>query len=80
MSDLPLFLPMPREVSLADGAYLLKDHRLILLDGPDPQSLFVTARRLQMALCGAVGLTWEIAASSAVPKRLERMRQDYQGD
>ena len=80
MPDLPLLMPMRRELSLADGAYLLKGHRLIVLNSPVPQSLFVTARRSQPVLCGAVGLAWGIAASSAVPRRLERMRQDYQGD
>ncbi len=68
MSNLPQLLPMPRAIALADGAYPLQDHRLIVVDCRDPQAMFFAARRLQMALRRVAGLTWEIVASTALPR------------
>jgi len=68
MTSLPQLLPAPREVSLASDSYLLADRRLIILDTPDPQALLFSARRLQASLRADGGLSWEIAASSAVPR------------
>ena len=69
MSKPPLLLPTPRRLSLADGAYTLKDHQLIVLEsGGGNQSLLFTARRLQAALRRVAGLAWEISASATVPR------------
>jgi hypothetical protein len=64
---LPLLLPAPRKLSLANEALLLRDHLLIILEGPDPAALLFSARRLQAALQASAGLSWEIGASPAAP-------------
>lgn len=66
MSDLPLLLPAPREMTLTGGTLSLPAKRLIVLDSREPQALMYAARRLQGILAG-LGLEWEIAAGSAVP-------------
>ena len=67
MAKLPQLLPMPRMLSLASGACQLQDHRIIVLNGPDPQALLFSAHRLQASLRERAGLSWEIAAAPAGP-------------
>ena len=67
MAKLPQLIPMPRMLSLASGACSLRDHRLIVLNCPDPQALLFSAHRLQASLRERAGLSWEIAASPAGP-------------
>ncbi|OQA45722.1 MAG: Beta-hexosaminidase [Chloroflexi bacterium ADurb.Bin325] len=66
MSDLPLLLPRPREMTLAGGTWSLPEKRLIVLEGGEAQALLHAARRLQDALRG-LDLSWEIVAGNAVP-------------
>ena len=50
MSDLPILLPAPRQMTLGDGTLALREQGLIVLDGPDASALLFSARRLQAAL------------------------------
>ena len=68
MPDSPLLLPAPRALRLADGAYPLPDHRLIVLDSDAPQALLFSACRLQAALHRRSGQAWAIVASTSVPQ------------
>ena len=67
MAKLPQLIPMPRMLSLANTACSLRDHRLIVLNCPDPQALLFSAHRLQASLRERAGLSWEIVASPAGP-------------
>ena len=67
MAKLPQLIPMPRMLSLANTACSLRDHRLIVLNCPDPQALLFSAHRLQASLREQAGLSWEMVASPAGP-------------
>ena len=67
MAELFQLIPMPRMLTVASGACLLRDHRLIVLNCPDPQALLFSAYRLRASLRERAGLSWEIAASPAGP-------------
>jgi hypothetical protein len=58
-----LLLPQPHQITYLDGALALSNHQLIVLDGPIPQSLTFTARRLQQALRQEAGVEWQIVAA-----------------
>ena len=68
MSDLPLLLPMPREMTLVGGTLALPAQQLIVLDSREPLALTYAARRLQGLLRG-LGLEWEIVAGERGPRR-----------
>lgn len=66
MSDF-ILLPQPRSMNAAGGFLTLADHRLIVLDGPDPAALLFSAKRLQAALAERAGVRWEIVAGNTAP-------------
>lgn len=66
MNNLQL-LPTPRQIIYLDGTTDLIDNQLIVLDGPTPQDLYVTARRLQQALRQEAELNWSIVAGQNLP-------------
>src|SRR5207237_8950913 len=61
-------LPIPQRLTESGGTFAASDRQLILLDGTAPQGLRFSAARLQQALSNRLGLTWELAASSATPR------------
>ena len=67
MSNLPIFLPAPRQMAVGDGTLALPEQGLIVLDGPDASALFFSAKRLQAALAERANVHWEIVAGNAVP-------------
>ena len=67
MSNNLLLLPTPRHVSRQDGVLSLSDHKLIALDGADPQALRFAASRLQEALEEHAGVSWGIVAGMGLP-------------
>ena len=67
MSDLPILLPLPRQMAVGDGTLALPQQGLIVLDGPDAGALFFSAKRLQAALAERANVHWEIVAGNAVP-------------
>lgn len=69
MTSLFAFLPVPRQVAYTEGVYTLADGRLILLDGPEPQSLRPAAARVQRAL-QKTGQQWTQIAGRTLPARL----------
>ncbi len=67
MSNRPILLPAPRQMSLGNGTMALREQGLIVLDSPDAGALLFSARRLQEALVHQTGIRWEIVAGNAVP-------------
>jgi hypothetical protein len=67
MPDPFVFLPVPRQAWFGETGYTLPEHRLIVLDAPQPQDLIPAAARFQRSLQKKAGLHWEQVASPAVP-------------
>ena len=67
MSNLPILLPAPRQMTVGGGTLALRERGLIVLDGPDASALLFSAKRLQAALAQQAGVHWEIVAGNAVP-------------
>jgi hexosaminidase len=63
-----LLLPTPRHTLFTDGALALSADRLIVLDSADPQALRFTATHLQRALRDQARVSWEVVASTSVPR------------
>ena len=62
-----LLLPAPRHLSYQDDLFSLSDGKLIALNGPDAQSLRLTATSLQHALQQHAGVKWVLVAGTASP-------------
>lgn len=62
-----LLLPAPRQLNVLNDSLDLPDDRLIVLDAPNPQTLYFSAKRVQAALKLYAGVTWPIVAGTAVP-------------
>jgi hexosaminidase len=60
-------LPLPQKLTYSTGTTTLPDNKLIVLDGPAPQSLRFTAARLQQTLQQYAQVNWQIVAGNAVP-------------
>lgn len=67
MSNHLAFLPAPRQITYADGAYVLPVESLIVLDAACVSDLMPAARRVQGALAMIPGLDWQQSASPKVP-------------
>jgi hexosaminidase len=65
-----LLLPLPRHLMHQPGELALTDDRLILLDAGDAAVLRFTAFRLQQALQNHAAISWDLAASTAIPSSL----------
>jgi hexosaminidase len=67
MSNLPILLPTPRQMTLGGETMALRERGLIVLDGPDAGALLFSVQRLQAALAEKASVRWEIVASNAAP-------------
>ncbi len=67
MSDTLSLLPAPRQLTLTDGEFVIPQEALIVIDGPDPQTLVFSAQQLREALSACTGADWAIVAGTAVP-------------
>jgi hexosaminidase len=67
MSENLLLLPTPRHLEYLSGEFSLADHKLIVLDSADPQSLHFTAQQVQQALRQYAGVNWHLVAGIGAP-------------
>ena len=62
-----LFLPAPRQITLSDAAFDLKETGVICVEAPSLQENLQAARQLQETVNAIPGIHWEIAGGAAVP-------------
>ncbi len=68
--DNPILLPAPRQTSIRDGNYSLKNGCLVLLEDTRPQQMRFCAVRLVETLQDQLDIHWELHAGSAAPSAL----------
>ncbi len=61
-----LFLPAPRQITLSDAAFDLKETGVICVEAPSLQENLQAARQLQETVNAIPGIHWEIAGGAAV--------------
>ncbi len=67
MSDELLLAPMPRQLRVVSGEFVLPPAAFIQLRGAQPQALRFAAQQLQTALAEYADVTWSIVAGEATP-------------
>ena len=59
-------LPAPRRITYKDGLYSLPAEGWIVLDGPAPQQLTFSAKRIQRSIHQSHGLSWQSGAGQPI--------------
>lgn len=63
-----IFLPMPRQLNIAETSTVLKSSGLICVEAPSFHENLLAAEQLQAAANAIPGIRWELAGGTAVPQ------------